>query len=169
MTKYKIGFLGAGRMATALAKGVVRSGVAQPSEIAASDPNEAVRQRFSAAVGGSMIGADNVQLADKSNCVVLAVKPQSCSVRLPTSKRTSAHQPLVISIAAGVRLAQLAEWLPSGTRLVRVMPNTPALVGKGASGFTMGAGTTDADRHLVARLFDGVGWSCELPRNCSMP
>ncbi len=163
MPHYKIGFIGAGRMATALARGVIASGFAKPAEIGASDPTELTRRQFEHAIEGAQSLTDNGQVAAEADCVVLAVKPQMMTEAVESIARKLNPKTLVVSIAAGVTIVRLAELLPAKTRIVRVMSNTPALIGRGASAFAVGSHATEADRAFVSDLFNGVGFCCEVP------
>lgn len=160
-----IGFIGAGQMAGALASGFVAARLVEPNRIWASDPNEAARGRFATAVPGAQVTADNREVAAAVNCFFLAVKPQQLAVVLEDLKPVTRAGHLVISICAGVPLARIAAALAEGVRLVRVMPNTPCLVGQSASGYCLGAGTTAADQQLVDRLLSAVGRAMLLPES----
>ncbi len=155
-----IGFIGAGQMARALAAGFVRSGLVAPARIYAADPIEAAGKAFLESVPGAQVIADNAGLAKAADVIVLSTKPQQIAAAL-VDLRADAQSKLVISIAAGVRLEKLAAALP-GARLVRVMPNTPCLVGQSASGYCRGAGATDEDTKLVAALLSAVGVAFEV-------
>src|SRR4051794_38365774 len=104
------GFIGAGRMATALIRGMLRAGTATPEAITASDPLEAARSALAAESGISVVES-NVRVAHKSDVLVLAVKPQSMSHVLEHLRHAVTPEHLVISIAAGVSLTTLAESL----------------------------------------------------------
>jgi pyrroline-5-carboxylate reductase len=158
----QIGFIGAGRMATALAKGLVRAQCASPDSITASDVEAAAREHFVRETGCAA-SASNVDTVRHARIVVLAVKPQSMPAVLQELKPLLGPEQLVISIAAGVTLATLADALGAQRRLVRVMPNTPCLVGKGASGFSLGGAATPDDGGLVERLLSTVGIAVQLP------
>ena len=158
----RLGFVGAGRMATALAKGFVSAGLAQASEIVASDALPAACQEFSRATGGQTM-AENRQTAAACDVLLLAVKPQQMGEVLADLKGVLSAEHLVISIAAGIPLKSIAQGLGNGPRLVRVMPNTPCLVGSGASAYCLGPGATAADGELVARLFSAVGKAVQTP------
>jgi pyrroline-5-carboxylate reductase len=152
-----IGFIGAGQMAQALAKGLVHSDLFAAENILASDPDQAARNAFLNLLPAAEVDANNLHLAAQCKTIVLAVKPQQMEdVLLPLdSILDSSH--LVISIAAGIRLTWLAKRISNETRLVRVMPNTPCLVGQGASGYELGRGATDEDAVFVDRLLCSVG------------
>jgi pyrroline-5-carboxylate reductase len=149
-------------MASALAKGIVSSGFADVGSIIASDPHPAARQAFSQQSGARVVES-NIEVVRSSDVVVLAVKPQNASDVLSEIRAEIKPRHLLISIAAGVPLKTLCGFLGSGTRLVRVMPNTPCLVGAGAAAFALGGGATAADGELVRRLLTTVGLAFELP------
>src|SRR5215203_2168406 len=122
--KERIGFIGAGQMARAMAAGFVRAGLIQGKQIWASDPMPGSREAFAAESSGATLTDDNRQVAAHADVLFLAVKPQQLTPVLEGLKAEVDPRHLVISIAAGIRLSKLAQSLSSGTRLVRVMPNT---------------------------------------------
>jgi pyrroline-5-carboxylate reductase len=152
----RIGFLGAGKMASALAKGIVKAGVSRPEDLIASDVIEAARSAFAKEVGCKVTGR-NVEVAEVADILIVAVKPEQVEGALQevAGKLTDRH--LVVSIAAGVTLARLAGALQKGARVIRVMPNTPALVGASASAFALGGAATADDAALAQRIFSAVG------------
>ncbi|HEX4148731.1 MAG TPA: NAD(P)-binding domain-containing protein, partial [Pirellulales bacterium] len=160
MATQQFGFIGAGRMATALARGFVRAGLAESGQIFASDPSPEAGRRFTDETGGRLL-AGNRGVAEAAQVLFLAVKPQHMPAALAELRGLSAGH-LVISVAAGIPLATLAEGLGPGPRLMRVMPNTPCLIGQGASAYCAGAGATSADSTLVKRLLESVGRAFEL-------
>ena len=127
--KLTIGFLGAGKMATALAKGFLGAGLVSQKDLIASDVSSAAREVFSKQTS-ARIGQNNVEVAKSASVLILAVKPHQVPEVLENirDKFTSNH--LLVSIAAGVPLAKLESGLASGARVIRVMPNTPALIGE---------------------------------------
>src|SRR5438309_4619931 len=129
-----IGFLGAGQMATALARGWLAARLVTPDRVRASDPVSEARQAFTAETT-IRAGANNAEVVAQSDVLVLAVKPQSMPALLAEIKPHVTSHHLIVSIAAGVSLKQLAAGLGAKSRLVRVMPNTPCLVGASASGY----------------------------------
>ncbi len=157
-----LGFIGAGRMATALAKGCIEARLLSARGVLASDPVEEAQGKFAAALPGAQLLADNAAVLAGAETIVLAVKPQMINPVLSEIRPHVRPQHLLISIAAGVTLARLAEGLPAGTRLIRVMPNTPCLVGLGASCFARGPHATAADAVLVERLLTSVGRAYEV-------
>jgi len=155
-TPLKIGFLGAGKMATALAKGFVRAGLVLPKEIAASDPHDAARKSFAAEIGAKTAAA-NLEVVKFANVLILATKPDQVPAALAEIRDAFGKGHLLISIAAGVTLARIEAVLPSGARVIRVMPNTPALVGEAATAFALGKAATSADGELAKKLLSAVG------------
>jgi pyrroline-5-carboxylate reductase len=142
-------------MARALAGGLVNAGLVKPEQIIAADPVADARQQLLSQTPGSKGAPSNRELVEQSDVVVLSVKPQHLAAAT-SGLSPVANGKLVVSILAGVRLAKLADALP-GARLVRVMPNTPALVGQGASAFAVGPNATNADGELVSALLSAVG------------
>lgn len=158
------GFIGSGRMASALVNGMIRAGVATPSQILASDPQAATRNAL-VKESGIVAHASNASVIEGSDVVVLAVKPQSMAAVLAEIAPRLAPRHLVVSIAAGVSIATMAKALGESSRIVRVMPNTPALLGEGASAFALGSNATEADAAAVQRFLDSVGRAVRVPES----
>jgi pyrroline-5-carboxylate reductase len=157
----RIGFIGAGQMARALASGFVMKQRVAASEIVAADCYESARSAFAQAIPGTHVTLENREVADWAEIVFLAVKPQQIDeVCLDLKHRASEN--LIVSIAAGITLGQLQARLGSD-RVVRVMPNTPCLVGAGAAAYCRGPGVSEADARSVAELLETVGRCWELP------
>jgi len=155
MLNQSIGFIGAGQMARALAGGFVTAGLIAADRVLAADPSPAAMKTFLEALPGARPATDNASIATGADVIVLATKPQHVAEALHGLTRPAADK-LVISIAAGVKLSTLDRAL-SKSRLVRVMPNTPCLVGQSASGYALGPRATPADGQLVAELLNSVG------------
>ena len=152
----RIGFIGGGAMAEALAGGLVAAGIA-PSRILASDLEATRREQLASALGVATT-ADNARVARESDVVVIAVKPGAVESALAgLSAGAVPGRPLWISIAAGVPLERLARSLPARARIVRAMPNTPALVRAGATALCGNADAGAGDLALARELFEGVG------------
>ncbi len=160
--RIRVGFLGAGRMTTALAKGLVAAGFTSADAILASDPLAAGRDSF-AKTSGCRSTASNLDVVRGADVLVLAVKPGHIAEVLAEISGDVQSRHLVISIAAGVPLRTMSAALGSQARLARVMPNTPCLVGAGASAYALGGGATAGDGTLVSRLLSTVGIAVELP------
>jgi pyrroline-5-carboxylate reductase len=161
LEKSKIGFIGCGAMARALAGGLVESGIAA-SQISASDPFDGARSQFEQAIGARAV-EDNAEVAARSDILVLAVKPSAVAPVLAELDASIAARPLWISIAAGVPLEKLQGALPTGTRVVRTMPNTPALVGAGATAYFPGPAVEESDLVLVEAVLEAAGWCWRAP------
>ena len=152
----RIAFLGGGNMARSLIGGMLQHGF-QSDRIAVADPNAAQRDTLAAQFGVA-VSADNAEAASNAGVVVFAVKPQvfreaATSVAEPLSR----SQPLVVSIAAGIAEPDIRRWLAYDAAIVRVMPNTPALVGCGASALYANQFVTAQQRQLAATLLEAVG------------
>jgi pyrroline-5-carboxylate reductase len=152
----RIGLIGAGQMATALARGMVARGVVEPSRLAASDPAEPARRAFAAATGAAAF-AGNAELVAGRDVLVLAVKPQAMSGVLAELRELAGTGQLVVSVAAGLTLERLRAGLGPGPRLARVMPNTPALLGAGASAYCFEGDPRPEDETLVRTCVEAVG------------
>jgi pyrroline-5-carboxylate reductase len=173
-TELRIGFLGAGKMATALAKGFVNAGLAGGEGLMASDPVEGARRGFAKEVGGKATGS-NVEVVQFARVVILAVKPDQVVGVLSGVQKEFTEEHLLISIAAGVPIAKIAGALKGEShssslqssslqraRIIRVMPNTPALVGASASAYALGEGARKEDGELAQRLLSAVGVAFEV-------
>ena len=154
--RFAIGFIGAGNMGEALIQGLVHSGYAT-DRIAIADNNPERIRELQARYPGLASGAA-ADIAVSSATLVLAVKPQTLPELAPTlHDAVNRGQPLVISVAAGITTTQLAGWLGHEARLVRAMPNTPALVGAGVSGLYAAATARPEDCTTATRLLEAVG------------
>ena len=155
----KIGFVGAGKMASAIAGGLVENGVWSATDLLAADVSAAARARFVAATGVRCLETAGAVVPDV-DVVLLAVKPQVAQAAIaPIADQAGGK--LVVSIAAGITLARLCSWFGTD-RVVRVMPNTPLTVGQGASAFACAAGVRDGDRDIVSAIFGALGVVHEL-------
>lgn len=160
----RIGFLGAGRMATALARGWIAAGLAAEECVWAGDPLASAREAFGRETGAQAT-ADNGEVVRRSDLLVVAVKPQTASGLFEEIRPKLGARHLIVSVAAGVSLSRLREGLGADRRLVRVMPNTPCLVGAGAAAYCAGPGVTEAEVALVDRLLNAVGRAFRLPES----
>jgi pyrroline-5-carboxylate reductase len=158
----KIGFIGAGNMARSLAGGLINNGW-RADRLLLSDPDPDQRRAIEAVLGVSA-RADNREVAAAADVLVLAVKPQVLpAVARELAPAVRERRPLVISIAAGVRSADVERWLGGGLPVVRVMPNTAALVGSGASGLYAGAVVSAAQRDTAESILRAVGVTVWVP------
>jgi pyrroline-5-carboxylate reductase len=155
-TPLKIGFLGAGKMAGALASGFLNAKLVKANQILAADPFDAARKQFAAATGAKTT-ATNLEIVRAANILFLSTKPDAVSAVLAEISGAFTGKHLLISIAAGVTIHKLENGLPANSRVIRVMPNTPALAGAGASGYALGRHATAADGELAGKLLSAVG------------
>jgi pyrroline-5-carboxylate reductase len=159
--KLRIGFLGAGKMATALARGFIRARLVTSGQVLASDPVAAACAAFARDTTAKTLRT-NAEVIQAAEILFLAVKPDHVQEVLGDIRSGGNAKHLVISIAAGVPLARLEAGLGAGARVIRVMPNTPALVGASATAFSLGASATPQDGELVRKLFSSVGLCFQL-------
>lgn len=155
-TDKKIGFIGAGQMATALAKGFLKNAGMAVENLLASDAVEESCERFTQMTGIRTV-AENREVVEGCDVIVLAVKPQILPGVMAEIRPWLRPNHLILSIAAGISLASLAAGLGEGRRMIRVMPNTPCLIGEGAIAFCVTDDVTDADLELVKKLLKSVG------------
>lgn len=151
----KLGFIGGGNMAEALLRGLLKAEAVSQEHIRVSDPSETRRVHL-AQHHGVTVNDDNAATAAWADVVVLATKPQVIEVALASIAALRAGT-LVISIAAGVTTAKIAKALPAGTRVIRAMPNTPALSGQGATAIAKGSAANDDDLAIARAVFEAVG------------
>ncbi|CAC9655477.1 Pyrroline-5-carboxylate reductase (EC 1.5.1.2) [uncultured Gammaproteobacteria bacterium] len=150
-----IGFIGAGNMAHALISGLINNGF-EASNIKLSDTDTTLLSQRKLEFGVEVF-TDNSQVATGCDVVVLAVKPQILSSVCKEIKIHTRHRPLMISIAAGVKSRDINAWLGGGASIVRTMPNTPALVGKGATGMVANDAVSDKQKELAEQILGSVG------------
>ncbi|GAB5029950.1 pyrroline-5-carboxylate reductase [Nannochloropsis oceanica] len=159
--KLTLGFLGGGMMASALIKGLVKAEVLPNFAIFVSDPYKPSRDKLVAEVG--VTGCDtNIEVAEHAQVIILAVKPDVVPQVLRELSQRVTPRHLIISIAAGATLQLLQHQLPDRSRVVRVMPNTPCLVGQSAAAFAMGDNCLPEDAALVKKIFSAVGAAFEV-------
>ena len=153
---YAVGLIGGGNMATALIKGFINAGLCKPTQICASDIDArkrmTLRRRLRVAAT-----PDNQAVVRESRVVILAVKPQVLDPVLAELRPVATRRQLFISIVAGPPTRRIERLLGTGTRVVRVMPNTPALLGKGMTVAVRGRRATAADERLALKLLGSVG------------
>ncbi len=161
LRQLKIGFIGGGNMGEALLHGFISASLVTPQQVFVYDVIEA-RLKFLQQQYGIQLSANAATLAADCGLIILAVKPQTMDRVLDTIHSHLTHKPLVISIAAGIPLATLAAALPDHVPIIRVMPNTPALVQQAASALARGHYASDADMELALTLFAAVGKAVEV-------
>lgn len=157
-----IGFIGAGVMARALGKGLVEGGVVPATDLISSAPTAQEGQPFLDLLPGARWTADNAEVVRKSDLVILAIKPQVFPEAMPPLHEASAGK-LVLSLAAGITIGKIRDWLHPTARIVRTMPNTPMQIGLGASVYAGASNVTEADYQLAHRILSSAGkaWRVE--------
>lgn len=150
------GFIGSGKMATALVKGMLRASLAPLDALCASDPLRQAREILGAETGVRVYDANRL-VAERSEVLVLAVKPQNMVQALDEIRASVTSSHLIVSVAAGVTITTIRDRLGPVTRVIRVMPNTPALIGQGASAYTLGPGVGPEDEAIVKAFVESVG------------
>lgn len=147
-------------MARALARGFVQAGLITTDQLFVSDPVAEATREFTQVVGGGRVKATNQEVVREADMVWLAVKPQHLDAVFQSLEPEAT--PLYVSIVAGVKLDRLERELGS-QRVIRVMPNTPCLIGSGAAAYAWGPAASDEDRLWVARLLEAVGRALPVP------
>jgi pyrroline-5-carboxylate reductase len=168
----KLGFIGGGNMAEALLRGLINTRVFAPSDLIVSDVDVSRRRKLSRALNITAAN-DNREVLTQAAALLIAVKPQNIDAVLadlaqplePNTNRSGRKAPsgaaangrLVISIAAGITLKRLTSALGPGARVIRVMPNAPAMVGQGMAAIVRSEGATRADENFALKIFRAVG------------
>ncbi|WP_370572329.1 pyrroline-5-carboxylate reductase [Methanomethylovorans sp.] len=152
----KLGIIGTGKMGSALIKGICDSGVIVSSNVYASDVYESALEKMRTELGIN-VSTDNSFTVSNSDIILLAVKPQILKSVLKSIKDHVTSEKLVISIAAGVPLHEIANELAPGTRIIRVMPNIAATVSEAASAVCPGPNASMGDAELALEMFSSVG------------
>ncbi|MES2997420.1 MAG: pyrroline-5-carboxylate reductase [Verrucomicrobiota bacterium] len=156
----KLGVIGCGKMGTALVAGAVRSGTIKAADVAGMDPHREARESFTKHTGAE--AHDGIGALEGCDVFLLCTKPQDVAGALKSVMEVSGESVLVISIAAGVTLTTLETAAGHATRVIRAMPNTPALVGKGAAAYCLGAKATSSDAEIAKKLLGSVGLAIEV-------
>ncbi len=156
-----LGLIGAGKMGTALVRGLLETGALNAKQIMAGDPAESAIEQLKQQTG-VRAASRNAEVAKQSEIILIAVKPDVVRSVLQEIRPFVSKDQLVISIAAGVTLKVIEESLDPGCRVVRVMPNTPCLVGAAATAFSLGENATPEDAQLVKALFETVGLAVQV-------
>lgn len=160
----KIGFVGNGRMGEALVRGILRAGIVAPKNIYSSDIDEQKLQILHEELGIN-ISLDNKEIVQKSDIVILAVKPQVLKKVLQELRPHVMPKHLVISTAAGIPIQRVAGELPEDIRVVRVMPNIAATVEAAPSAVCYGPAVTKEDMGIVEEIFGAVGRVVRVPEH----
>jgi pyrroline-5-carboxylate reductase len=156
MSHLELAVLGAGNMGRALIGGLLRHGM-RPEQITIGESHEAARAMLSRELGIAAT-ADNAAATAKANLVVLAVKPyQAGSVLSSLASQLQQRRPIVLSVAAGVRIEAIQRWCGAGIPVIRAMPNRPALVGAGATGLFASSEVDASHRAMAEQVMQSVG------------
>jgi len=155
---YKLGIIGAGNMANAIVKGIIKSKIYDKSEIIISDINEIQRKKIDDDFGIKTT-ADNEELAQKSDVILFAVKPQYFLSSIENIDKKNLNNKLIISIMAGLSIEKIAKSLMTDVQISRIMPNTPALVNEAMSVICFADNVSDENKKLVVEIFDSIGKS----------
>ncbi|MGR3303579.1 MAG: pyrroline-5-carboxylate reductase [Candidatus Scalindua sp.] len=158
MLKEKIGFIGGGKMGEALIKGVLRAKLSSADKIIASDVDKK-RCQILEEETGIKTTQENKKVTSASDVIILAIKPNVMGDILEELKNDITPKHLIVSIAAGIPLSFIESFLNKDGRAIRVMPNTPCLVGETAAGYALGKNATRNDGELVGQLLNAVGKS----------
>jgi pyrroline-5-carboxylate reductase len=156
-----LGFIGAGNMASALIKGLLESNVYDREHLLAADKDENALKRMSDSLGVTSYPS-NLKVASECSIVVLAVKPQQMQEALEEMKEAITDRHLIISIAAGIPLRMIRDIIGKDIPMIRVMPNTPALVQKGVSALAPGELATAAHMDIAGTIFGAVGETVQV-------
>ena len=167
MKKYNIGFIGSGKMAGAIIKGLLNTGFISSENVIATQSRQEGLDEKSEKLGIKII-LDNKELVSKSDVIFIATKPSQVFGVLEDICEKITEEKLIISLAAGVKTEDIEKVLPLKTRVVRVMPNTPVLVGEGMSAVVAGKVATQEDLGYVSNLFSTIGKSVVLADESQM-
>lgn len=154
--KEKIGVIGAGKIGSAILRGVIRAGLVTEDQVMASDVSDVLRQAVAKELG-IRVSSDNRKVCAFADIVILAIKPQIIDSVMKNIADKVGKEKLLVSVAAGVPLSRIEAHLTRGGRAVRVMPNIPCVVGAGAAAFAGGKHATAKDREQVESILNSFG------------
>lgn len=155
LSQKKIGFLGCGSMAECILSGLVKNGTVPPANVYVCNRTASTVTRLCETYKVS--GADAVELAQKSDIIMLGVKPYGITSMLDVIGSHVTAEKVVVSMAAGVPIEAMQKHVPAGTKIIRVMPNVPSFVGCGMTSVTPNAAVTPEELELVVKLFESIG------------
>lgn len=156
----QLGFIGAGRIVEVLTKGLVAAGVVQNNNVWASAPVEKELQWIRHL--GCNVSLENKDILEQNQTVILAVKPQVLPKVLAEIAPVVTEDHLILSVAAGITLSKIEKILPSKSRVVRIMTNTPVMFRNGVSAFSMGSSVKQEDHQVVYKLLSSIGYCVEV-------
>jgi pyrroline-5-carboxylate reductase len=157
----KIGIIGAGKIGGAIARAIIGAGLVKPEQLMASDVSDALREEIKASAGIA-VTQENRAVVNFGDIIILAVKPQIIPAVADEIAASVGQRKLVVSVAAGVPIAQIEAKLQAGARVVRVMPNIPCVVRAGASGYVGGTHATPVDLDNVGAILECFGVALRL-------
>jgi pyrroline-5-carboxylate reductase len=157
-TRYRLGFIGAGKLAGSVIRGLMRAGFCSPTEIIASEPNDQVRAKLREEVGIKLT-TENAEIAETAEVILIGVKPEVVLAILRSLAARLQNKP-VISLAAGVRITAMEPI--AGARFMRAMTNTPSAICRAATALVRGSRTTNEDVDLARRIFNAIGVVVEV-------
>lgn len=158
---YKIGFIGAGKMATAMIEGLLAKGIYNKDEIIASCRSDDTEKRVKQSTG-ILVVKDSSKVFEETDFIILAVKPNQLEDLLTTNSAANSTKKLLVSIAAGVKITTLERYVPD-SRIIRVMPNVCCTVLESASSYTLGTKATADDAEKIRSVLEAVGMAIEVP------
>ena len=161
MLKEKIGIIGAGKIGSAVIRGILSNGLVGKNQVMASAPRESTRKALSQGTG-IKVTSDNGVVCEFADIVILSVKPPQVPSVLGGIAKQLGNTKLLVSVAAGVPIAKMEGCLEKDARVIRVMTNVPCVVGAAASGYAMGSHTTSADLERVKSILESVGIALPL-------
>ena len=156
-----LGIIGCGKMGSALVKGAIKENAIDGQKVMVIDLVPELAQKLSNDIGAT-VAKTNDDLIKNADAILLCVKPQDM-ISLTDSFNKERSSKLFISIAAGIKIDDLEKSLKNDDRVIRVMPNTPAMIGQGASAQSKGKNATESDTEFVSKILNAVGISIEVP------
>ncbi len=160
----KIGFIGLGNMATAMIGGIINKGIVKPADILGSSRTAESVERAEKAFGIQGC-TDNVQVAGAADLLILSVKPQMYPAVIAQIKDAVGKDTVIISIAPGKTIQWITALFEKEVKLVRCMPNTPALVGEGCTGVCFAQNVSDSEKEQVLEILGSFGKAMEVPEH----
>ncbi len=168
MISNKVGLIGGGNMARAIGGGLIRGGM-RATDLMIAEPNAGQCERLREEIYGALVTDDNAHVAAQSDVLLFAVKPQILKpVCEHLASAVQKSRPLIMSIAAGPRIADIDTWLGGSLSVVRVMPNQPALIDQGVSALFANDRTSAERRELAEKIMTAVGRAVWLDSESKM-
>lgn len=156
MLKQKIGIIGAGKIGSAIARGVINAGLVKSNQVIVSDVSDSLREAIAQELGVTVTSANDT-VCEFADVIILAVKPQILDSVVKEIPQTLGDNKLLVSVAAGVPISRIEANLLPGARVVRVMPNICCVVGAAAAGYAAGKHATAGDLEIVGTILNSFG------------